>query len=63
MSTIKPTSPGWIKRIGMVLPYWRVADEAIIVEYSPQDQLTDDPRDHIHAIYRDPSNEYGIRYQ
>ncbi|MCO5225873.1 MAG: DUF3500 domain-containing protein [Thermomicrobiales bacterium] len=43
--------------------YWRVAGPTIIVEYSPQDQLTDDPRDHIHAIYRDPSNEYGIRYQ
>lgn len=43
--------------------YWRVAGPTIIVEYSPQDQLTNDPRDHVHAIYRDPSNEYGIRYQ
>ncbi|MCA9832377.1 MAG: DUF3500 domain-containing protein [Thermomicrobiales bacterium] len=43
--------------------YWRVAGPTIIVEYSPQDQLTNDPRDHVHAIYRDPGNEYGIRYQ
>lgn len=42
--------------------YFRVAGPTIVIEYAPQSQLTDDPADHIHGIYRDPSNDYGIRY-
>jgi hypothetical protein len=42
--------------------YFRVAGPTIVIEYAPQNQLTDDPAEHIHGIYRDPSNDYGVRY-
>ncbi len=41
--------------------YFRVAGPTIVIEYSPQ-QLGGDAAEHIHGIYRDPSNDYGARY-
>lgn len=33
----------------------------VIIEYSGQD-LGGDPLDHLHSIYRDPTNEYGVKW-
>ncbi len=33
----------------------------VIIEYSGQD-LGGDPKDHLHSIYRDPTNEYGAKW-
>ena len=33
---------------------------SLIIEYSGQD-LGGNPLDHLHTIYRDPTNEYGVR--
>ena len=41
--------------------YFRVAGPTIVIEYSPQG-MGGDPGDHIHGIYRDPSNDYGAGY-
>ena len=41
--------------------YFRVDGPTIVIEYSPQG-MGGDPGDHIHGIYRDPSNDYGAGY-
>jgi len=33
----------------------------VIIEYTGQD-LGGDPLDHLHSIYRDPTNEYGVKW-
>jgi hypothetical protein len=37
--------------------YFRVQGPAVIIEYAPQGDV-----DHIHTIYRDPTNDYGARF-
>jgi hypothetical protein len=41
--------------------YFRVSGPTIVVEYSPQG-MGGDPANHIHGIYRDPTNDYGAKY-
>ena len=38
--------------------YFRIAGPTIVIEYSPQ-SMGGDPANHIHGIYRDPTNDYG----
>ncbi len=40
--------------------YFRIQGPAVFIEYAPQ-TLGGDPTQHIHTIYRDPTNEYGKR--
>jgi uncharacterized protein DUF3500 len=37
--------------------YFRIQGPALVIEYAPQRGV-----DHIHTIYRDPTNDYGARY-
>jgi uncharacterized protein DUF3500 len=37
--------------------YFRVQGPTLVIEYAPQKTV-----DHIHTIYRDPTNDYGARY-
>lgn len=39
---------------------YRIQGPSLIIEYTPQ-RLGGKPTDHIHAMYRDPGNDYGIR--
>lgn len=46
--------------------YFRVTGPAIVIEYSPQQgggqsSSVQGPQ-HIHGIYRDPTNDYGAKY-
>lgn len=41
--------------------YFRVTGPTIVIEYSPQ-SMGGDAADHIHGIYRDPTNDYGAKY-
>lgn len=41
--------------------YFRVTGPSIVIEYSGQ-QMGGDPTDHIHGIYRDPTNDYGAAF-
>ena len=41
--------------------YFRITGPNIVVEYSPQ-SMGGDPANHIHGIYRDPTNDYGAKY-
>jgi hypothetical protein len=38
--------------------YFRVQGPTVLIEYAPQGNNAATP-DHIHTIYRDPTNEYG----
>ncbi|MGC4043192.1 MAG: DUF3500 domain-containing protein [Armatimonas sp.] len=40
--------------------YYRISGPTIWIEYSPQN-LGGDPTNHTHCIYRDPTNDYGIK--
>jgi hypothetical protein len=37
--------------------YFRIQGPALVIEYAPQGNV-----DHIHTIYRDPTNDYGARF-
>jgi hypothetical protein len=41
--------------------YFRVTGPTIVIEYAPQ-QMGGDATNHVHGIYRDPSNDYGAKY-
>jgi hypothetical protein len=45
-----PTTPG-------SAAYFRIQGPTLVIEYAPQRSV-----DHIHTIYRDPTNDYGARY-
>jgi hypothetical protein len=41
--------------------YFRIQGPTVLIEYAPQ-KLGGDPTNHIHTIYRDPTNEYGTQW-
>ena len=45
-----PTSPG-------SAAYFRIQGPTLVIEYAPQRGV-----DHIHTIYRDPTNDYGAAF-
>lgn len=42
--------------------YFRVTSPSLVLEYSPQKMGDDDPTEHAHNMYRDPTNDYGSRW-
>jgi len=36
--------------------YFRIQGPTLVIEYAPQGSV-----DHIHTIYRDPTNDYGAK--
>ena len=45
-----PTSNGSVA-------YFRIQGPTLVIEYAPQGNV-----DHIHTIYRDPTNDYGAKF-
>ena len=41
-----------------ITAYYRIQGPHLIIEYAPQ-QMGGDPSNHVHTIYRDPTNDYG----
>jgi hypothetical protein len=41
--------------------YWRVVGPTVSLEFAPQ-SMDDDPTNHAHNMYRDPTNEYGAAW-
>ena len=41
-----------------IAAYYRIQGPRLVIEYAPQGGR-DDPRTHVHTIYRDPTNDYG----
>ena len=42
-----------------IVSYYRIQGPNLVIEYAPQGS---DPTMHIHAMYRDPTNDYGRKY-
>lgn len=42
--------------------YFRIQGPTVHIEYAPQ-RLGGDPKMHIHTIYRDPTNDYGVKWR
>lgn len=42
--------------------YFRVTGPRIVLEYGPQSMGDDDPAEHAHNMYRDPTNDYGAAW-
>jgi hypothetical protein len=54
----------WFAWAGPVEPgkaYYRVQGPTVIIEYAPQ-RLGGDVTQHIHSMFRDPTNDYGVKY-
>jgi hypothetical protein len=41
--------------------YYRIQGPQLIIEFSPQG-VGGDPTMHVHTMYRDPTNDYGVRF-
>ena len=41
--------------------YYRIQGPELVIEYAPQ-RMGGDPSNHIHTIYRDPTNDYGRKF-
>jgi hypothetical protein len=39
-----------------ITAYYRIQGPHLVIEYAPQ---SDEPNNHVHTIYRDPTNDYG----
>lgn len=42
--------------------YFRIQGPTVVIEYAPQ-RMGRDPTQHIHTIYRDPTNDYGAKWR
>jgi len=42
--------------------YFRIQGPTVVIEFAPQ-RLGGDATKHIHTIYRDPTNDYGVKWQ
>ena len=41
-----------------ITAYYRIQGPHLVIEYAPQ---SDEPANHVHTIYRDPTNDYGVK--
>jgi hypothetical protein len=41
--------------------YYRIQGPKVIIEFSPQG-VGGDPTNHVHTVYRDPTNDYGVKF-
>jgi hypothetical protein len=39
-----------------ITAYYRIQGPHLVIEYAPQN---DEPTNHVHTMYRDPTNDYG----
>jgi hypothetical protein len=42
-----------------ITAYYRIQGPHLVIEYAPQ---RDEPGNHVHTIYRDPTNDYGRQF-
>ena len=52
-----PTSPGAARRRTAARRTSAIQGPTLVIEYAPQSSV-----DHIHTIYRDPTNDYGAKF-
>ena len=55
------SGPVTVKPGSSITAYYRIQGPHVVIEYAPQDQ-GGDPSLHVHTMYRDPTNDYGIKF-
>jgi hypothetical protein len=50
------SGPSDFKAGDNITAYYRIQGPHLVIEYAPQ---SDEPNNHVHTIYRDPTNDYG----
>ena len=50
------SGPTDVKTGNNISAYYRIQGPHLVIEYAPQ---SDEPANHVHTIYRDPTNDYG----
>jgi Protein of unknown function (DUF3500) len=43
-----------------ITAYYRIQGPHLVIEYAPQ---RDEPTNHVHTMYRDPTNDYGVLFK
>jgi len=52
------SGPTTVTRGRNISAYYRIQGPKLVIEYAPQG-MGGDPSMHVHAMYRDPTNDYG----
>ena len=55
------SGPVTVKPGSNITAYYRIQGPHVVIEYAPQG-LGGDPSLHVHTMYRDPTNDYGIKF-
>jgi hypothetical protein len=55
------SGPVTVARGSNITAYYRIQGPHVVIEYAPQ-TLGGDPALHVHTMYRDPTNDYGIKF-
>ena len=55
------SGPVTVKPGSNITAYYRIQGPHVVIEYAPQN-LGGDPSLHVHTMYRDPTNDYGIKF-
>ena len=55
------SGPVTVKPGNNITAYYRVQGPHVVIEYAPQG-LGGDPALHVHTMYRDPTNDYGVKF-
>jgi hypothetical protein len=55
------SGPVTVKPGNNITAYYRIQGPHVVIEYAPQG-LGGDPALHVHTMYRDPTNDYGIKF-
>jgi hypothetical protein len=53
------SGPTSFERGSNITAYYRIQGPHLVIEYAPQ---RDEPANHVHTIYRDPTNDYGSQF-
>lgn len=60
-ANLDETSFAWFGPEDPASAYWRVVGPTVVLEFSPQ-EMGGDPSNHLHNMYRDPTNDYGAAW-
>ena len=50
------SGPTTAEAVNNITAYYRIQGPHLVIEYAPQ---SDEPGNHVHTMYRDPTNDYG----
>ena len=60
-ANLDATAFAWFGPEDAASAYWRIVGPTLTLEFSPQ-EMGGDPANHLHNMYRDPTNDYGAAW-